>query len=276
MKNIVVFGANGMLGRYVCKYLSQEHSILGLTRKDLDVTDYDLNTLDVVVENIIRGSDVVVNCLGIIKPRVDETGVSTVLVNSVFPRNLADCCKKYNIKIYHISTDCVFSGLGRNQPYNESDIHDATDLYGKTKSLGENQNCCVIRTSIIGEEIGQSRSLIEWAKSQKGKNVKGFVNHHWNGLSCLQLSKLISLTIKDNIYWFGVRHVFSPNIVTKFELLQTINDVYDLDLKIEKSLANDACYRALQTLDGDWDQYLKQNIPEIKEQIAEMKEFRLS
>lgn len=37
--------------------------------------------------------------------------------------------------LIQIATDCVYSG--KKGDYLESDLHDPTDVYGKTKSLGE-------------------------------------------------------------------------------------------------------------------------------------------
>ena len=65
----------------------------------------------------------------------------------------------------------------------ENDPHNASDYYGRTKSLGEPAGAMNIRTSIIGEEAGQARSLMSWILSQKGNEVKGFTNHLWNGLN---------------------------------------------------------------------------------------------
>jgi dTDP-4-dehydrorhamnose reductase len=45
---------------------------------------------------------------------------------------------KSNCKIFQIATDCVFSGSKGN--YNEKNLHDAFDVYGKSKSLGEINN----------------------------------------------------------------------------------------------------------------------------------------
>lgn len=272
--NILVFGANGMLGRYVCKRLSQEHNAMGFTRKDLNVFKLDHTLLPFVLKNTVCGYDVVINCAGIIKSRKDVSSVEFVYINSIFPRILADVCKKANIKMFHVSTDCVYDGFGI-APYSEKDQHTATDLYGKTKSLGENEDCCVIRTSIIGEEIGQSRSLIEWAKSEKGRTVKGFINHWWNGVTCLQLAELFSLMLKDNIYWTGVRHVFSPRVVLKYELLTMISEVYDLGLNVEQVLPDVSCFRALTTTNKEWEKYLREHIPSLKEQLVKMKEFKL-
>mgnify|MGYP000733048583 CR=1 FL=1 len=43
------------------------------------------------------------------------------------------------------------------------------------------------------------------------------------------------LLIKNNKYWTGIRHVYS-NSINKYELLNTINEVYNLNLKISADL----------------------------------------
>jgi len=40
--------------------------------------------------------------------------------------------------------------------------------------LGEPENSCIIRTSIIGEEIKCKRSLLEWIISNKNKEINGY------------------------------------------------------------------------------------------------------
>ena len=71
-----------------------------------------------------------------------------------FPHQLAQICREKNIRLIHMSTDCVFSG--NKGIYTENDPSDADDLYGKTKFLGEVDypGCLTIRTSIIGRETG--------------------------------------------------------------------------------------------------------------------------
>ena len=51
----------------------------------------------------------------------------------------------------HPTTDCVYTGLKGD--YDENDSYDVCDVYGMSKALGESNNCTVIRTSIIGEEL---------------------------------------------------------------------------------------------------------------------------
>ena len=60
-----------------------------------------------------------------------------------------------------LSTDCVFSGEKGN--YIETDIADAKDVYGKSKSMGEIilDNVITIRKSTIGFELSEPHGLFE-------------------------------------------------------------------------------------------------------------------
>jgi len=265
---IYILGSTGMLGRYVSTYLENKNfSVHKICRKDMDLSYINESILESFL-NLYK-DDIVINCAGTIKPRVDELGVlNALLVNSVVPYRLANICEKNRAKMIHITTDCVFTGGKGN--YTEEDEHDVTDVYGRTKSLGEPENCTIIRTSIIGEEIGQSRSLIEWIKSCKNKKVNGFLNHYWNGVTCLQLAKIINEMIEKNIWWNSVRHIYS-NSVNKYELLTIINDIYELNVEIKDINYSTSCDRTLSSIYN-----LDFNIPHLDIQIKELKNFQLT
>ena len=133
----------------------------------------------------------------------------------------------------HITTECVFSG--KKGGYNENDIHDATDIYGISKSLGEPVDVCIIRTSIIGEELYSKKSLIEWIKSCKNGTIDGYDKFYWNGITCLEVANIIFNIIKTDNYWQGVRHFFCNTTVSKYELCNIINDIYKLNIDIKKN-----------------------------------------
>jgi len=264
---VYVFGYTGMLGRYVFTYLKEKgFDVVGISRNEIDATEYTEEELRAVLfHNGFKKDDVIINCMGTIKPQVDKLGtLPAIKVNSVFPHYLSNVCENDGYKMIHITTDCVFSG--KDGLYKENSPHDCIDVYGKTKSLGEPLNCTVVRTSIIGEEVGQSRSLIEWIKSMKDKSANGFTNHNWNGLTCLQVAKVFEDIIVNNKYWKGVRHVFSPNILTKYELVKTVSDIYDLNIKVVPVEAVGKCDRSMSTMYDDY----KFDIPTIEEQIEEL------
>jgi len=243
MTKILVLGSNGMLGNYISTHFSRsaKYSITRMGRHAFDAV------LDGVSRLNVQNYDIVINCIGVIKPLVKDVGVlNTTIVNSIFPHMLADECERLRTKLIHITTDCVFSGkLGF---YVETSDHDALDVYGKTKSLGEPENAMVIRTSIIGEERNSTRSLIEWVKSNNGNIVDGYTNHTWNGVTCLELAKFIERCIVNNIHWLGVRHVFSPTPVTKKELVELIAINFGINLTIIGKETNPPIYRTLSTI----------------------------
>lgn len=161
--------------------------------------------------------------------------------------------------------NCVYDGLKGG--YNEYSEQDALDTYGFTKSIGEPSTATVIRTSIIGEELNNFSSLLEWVKSNKGKEIRGYINHRWNGITCLQFAKICKIIIDNDLYWPGVHHITSPYAVSKYELTKMISDVYELDITVVPFETDVICDRTMTTVFRSFD------IPPLKDQLIEMKEF---
>jgi|TARA_B110000902_G_scaffold261298_1_gene335803 dTDP-4-dehydrorhamnose reductase len=270
--NIFIFGSNGMLGNYVKSYLSKTYTIISFTRKDYDLSKLSIDTLTQLLKSKnIKENDIVINCAGVIPQASNQRGLNTRLyftINSLFPVILSQICDKYEAKMIHITTDCVFSG--KNGNYNENSIHDEINDYGLSKSLGELCKATIIRTSIIGEEIKNKRSLLEWVKSNSGNEINGYTNHYWNGVTCLHLSKIVEDIITKNNFWNGVRHIFSPKSVSKYELVSMINDIYNLNIKINKLETENSVNKTITSMyDNNF------VIPDLFQQIKEMKEFNV-
>ena len=265
---IFIFGSNGMLGNYVKYYLSHHYEIYCLTRNDYDLSKLNINSLEELLLNKhLSNDDVVINCAGVIPQACKQRSLNSKLyftINSLFPVILSQLCNKYGAKMIHITTDCVFSG--KDGLYNELSEHDETNDYGMSKSLGELCNATIIRTSIIGEEPTNKRSLLEWVKSNKGKEINGYINHCWNGVTCLELSKIIYKIINENLYWSGVRHIFSPRSVSKFELVSLINDAYKLNIKINP-FETEKIDKTITTIYNTNSLF---DIPDLKEQISDL------
>lgn len=273
---VIVLGHTGMLGTYVYSHLKEKgYEVVGFNRSDLDISESILNEpilRSFLFHKGVKPDDVIINCMGAIKPMVDKYGtLSAIKVNSLFPHILANVCESEEYKLIHITTDCVFTGDDGN--YTEKSLHDCTDVYGKTKSLGEPENCTVVRTSIIGEEPGTSRSLIEWVKSQDGKTVKGYTNHQWNGLTCHQTAKVFEQIISKNLYWKGVRHIYSPISLNKAQLVDAIAKAHLLNVEVVPGDGPSKCDRTLSTIHFDSETFLpfsmSFNIPDIMRQLIE-------
>jgi dTDP-4-dehydrorhamnose reductase len=268
---IFVFGSNGMLGTYMCSYLSKTYKVIPITRADYDLSTVQIKTLkDLLLSKNIEKDNLVLNCAGVIPQASKQRDLYKNLyyrINSMFPVMLSMICEKIGANMIHITTDCVFDGKLGN--YHEKSDHTETNDYGVSKSLGELCDATIIRTSIIGEEKLNKRSLLEWIRTNKNGSINGFVNHHWNGVTCLELSKIVLEVIESGIYWKGVRHIFSPTSVTKYELVKMINNVYGLGIEI-KPHETETVDKTITTV---YDK--KFQIKELFEQIKELKEYYL-
>lgn len=235
-KKILILGANGMLGYAVAMVFKKDirFDTFVHTRKDPDTLAVDISskTADVLFEEIRKiNPDYIINCVGVIKPMMAKDPVNSIFINAVFPHMLCKACP--DSRVFHITTDCVFSGKGSG--YTEGSVHDAEDAYGKSKSLGEpdEKNCMVLRTSIIGPEVGTQRSLIESVKKNAGGRMDGYLNHYWNGVTTYKLAHVMRNIIGNDAFVPNhMRHIFSSP-VSKFELVNLINDKYSLGITIK-------------------------------------------
>ena len=153
----------------------------------------DLSASDLV--ELLDGAKWAINCIGVIKPHIREDNPAeidrAIRVNALFPYGLARTAEACGVHVLQIATDCVYSGTqGR---YLERDKHDALDVYGKTKSLGEvgSPNMHHLRVSIIGPEPLKHVSLMDWfLKQAPGSSITGYTNHQWNGITTLHFARL--------------------------------------------------------------------------------------
>ncbi len=207
----------------------------------------------------------IINAIGVVKPRIDEAKSESVLNaiqgNTLFPRNLGIYCETSGVHLIQIATDCVYSG--KKGDYLESDLHDPTDVYGKTKSLGEfsSDQISLVRSSIIGREEVNKYSLVEWVNSQASNaSINGFTNHNWNGVTTKVFGMIAAGIIQDKIDPVGTVHLIPQDKVSKFELVNLIkNELVRSDIKVSEFKANVVIDRTLSTELPDLNQRLWQS-----------------
>jgi dTDP-4-dehydrorhamnose reductase len=171
--------------------------------------------------------DFVVNCIGIIKPYINDSDPkqteNAFEINGAFPNRLEAWASKQGAKVIQIATDCVFSGSKGD--YLENSEHDALDVYGKSKSLGEASGPSMmhLRVSIIGPEVAKSSSLLEWVRNQpKNAEISGYTDHFWNGITSMHFARIARGIIENDLFEAGVFHVLPQDSTTKCELVTLI------------------------------------------------------
>jgi dTDP-4-dehydrorhamnose reductase len=244
---VLVFGGRGMLGHAVYRTLSgnPDFDAFATLRDESGrqsfpeplqaglLTGVDANAIDVVMDVFARiRPDAVVNCVGLVKQRdPSKDPLGALPVNAIFPHRLARLCAVSGARLVHVSTDCVFSG--RKGQYNEGDIPDAEDLYGRSKLLGEvdQPHAVTLRTSIIGRELTSRVGLVEWFLASRGR-VRGFTNAIFSGLTTSELARVIAERVLPARDLHGVWHV-SSSPIAKHALLVLLRDAFQSDTEIE-------------------------------------------
>ena len=299
MKTILVFGASGMLGSMVLDCLSRDESLMvsatvrssQLQQKIrerlplietslLDVAQCSVQDLQFVLGDAVWA----VNAIGVTKPFIHDDNPQeverAVRVNSLFPHLLARASEQTGCNVLQIATDCVYSGKTGN--YVENDEHDALDVYGKTKSIGEvySQNVHHLRCSIIGPEPKAPAFLLEWflGQSQNG-SVNGFTNHDWNGVTTLHFAKICRGIVTADIDVPHVQHLIPSGRISKLQMLECFAKEYKRqDVSICPTEATVAIDRTLVTSNERLNQQLWEaagysDIPTVPQMVSELAKF---
>jgi len=260
---VLVFGASGMIGNAMFRVLSAkaDWQVWGTLRssdakrffsgkqQDKLVADVNVEKHGELVRVFTRVKpDVVVNCIGLTKHHTESEDPRQALpLNAQLPHLIADLCDVAEARLIHVSTDCVFAGTKGN--YTESDAPDASDVYGKSKYLGEVHypHAVTLRTSTIGHELQSAYGLLEWFLAQQF-SCKGFSRAIFSGLPSAEFARVVRDVVIPRPDLHGLYHVGAAPI-SKYELLQLIAKTYskqidivmDDDFSIDRSL-NAACF----------------------------------
>ena len=260
--NVLVLGGSGMLGSDLVHTLERSDVHLTVTGRSKFPSSGRTSRVHFAVgepglQQILEKygpGDVVVNCIGLIKHHLDDGDkrhrLDAIRVNAEFPYALADIAERQGFRVIQIATDCVYSGaLGS---YVETSVHDAGDVYGKTKSLGEvpSDQFLNLRCSIIGRELTGSTSLVEWLLSQPLRStIRGFTDHHWNGLTTDAFARIATGLISSRNKVSGTFHIIPADRVTKNELAQMVLSHFGReDITVVPTLTGNLVDRTLATL----------------------------
>lgn len=160
MIKALVTGGNGQLAQCLKDVVNHQD--------ELDVDFQDLPDLDITnkqqLESYFSNNelDYCINCAAYTAVDLaEEQSDLAYAVNAEGPKNLAKVCKKYQVKLLHISTDFVFDGK-KQTPYIESDMPNPLGVYGASKLQGERsiqettEAYFIVRTSWLYSEYGKN------------------------------------------------------------------------------------------------------------------------
>jgi dTDP-4-dehydrorhamnose reductase len=249
MNRVLVLGSTGMVGQTVLRVLAREPrlSVHGTHRRGGGEDPFWLD-----VERGPGGLPAlfarsgpyshVVNCIGDTDTGVDradpEKVQRAIALNALFPHQLAADARQSHARVIHLSTDGVFAGSA--DAYDEDAPPDCTDVYGRSKALGEvtGEGCLTFRCSIVGPDPEGRRGLWEWFRAlPEGARVPGFTDRIWSGVTSLQFAELCRRIVVEGrfeeIRRESAVHHFCPNrALSKFALLGLLKTALRKDVEI--------------------------------------------
>ena len=237
--NILITGAKGNIGTYLCSVLSKSHTIYGLDKTQLDImdkiaTEKTLNELKL---------DAVIHTAAITNKYICEYNESLAYgVNTVGTLNIATCCNLLDIPIFYLSSTDVYGDI-KSSPYSEIDECTPINTYSKSKLGAEEliQTICkkyfILRTSnIFGGNDCFVRKLI------KGKHtaIYLFSNPTFSVTYIEDLAVVIEKLLATEKY--GIYNYTNEGCLSKSQLINSIIEFGNLNIPLivnsDKLLSN--------------------------------------
>lgn len=267
----LVLGASGMAGNMIYSYLKERgYECVGLDKHvtipgclSVDATNF--NALDDVIKN--ENPDIIINCIGILNQFAEDNKELAIKLNSLLPIHLEQVTKDTKIRVFQMSTDCVFSGS--RGAYTEEDLPDGRTWYDRTKAMGElrNNKDLTFRNSIIGPDTNVNGiGLFNWFMKQEG-NISGYTKAMWTGVTTLELAKAMEKAAHSEVY--GLFNCVNNTSISKYKMLCLFKKYMQKDKIIINKNETVVVDKSLRRTNFDFDYA----VPSYEQMIKEMSEW---
>lgn len=247
MTNILITGANGLLGQKLVHLLTTKPDVRltatargqnrlprtdGYTYRSLDITDRQA-VLDVLTD--VR-PDVVIHTAAMTDVDKCELDKETCWAQNVTAvEHLIDACRQTGTFLLHVSTDFIFDGTAG--PYDETAEPNPISFYGWSKYAAEKAIVhsgiawAIARTVLVyGIAHDMSRSnIILWVKNslEAGKNIK-VVTDQWRSPTLAEDLAMGCYLIADGRAE-GIFNISGRDVLTPYDMAIKTADYFHLD-----------------------------------------------
>jgi dTDP-4-dehydrorhamnose reductase len=243
MKKVLIIGANGLLGHAIQRCINPfEYDIYAadssypaiVNNKKLYLDIYNFIMLDTVLHEV--KPNIIIHCAAM--TNVDDCEIKqydALRINHYATVQIAEYCKKYNVRLIFISTDAIFDG--RTGPYSEIDTPNPQNFYGFTKYISEIairyllNNYLIIRTSLIfGKEDCRKINFVDWVLNQlKTYNEVKVVNGQYSNPTYNEDLASNIVYLMDNQYT-GVINIAGNSWLSRYEFAKKIAQAFNYDI----------------------------------------------
>jgi len=227
---IIITGGSGQLGSELKKIMDDVHAFSG--------TELDIRNIDTVYRVFWSiKPDVVIHCGAYTKvDECEKDPKKAYEINALGTRNIAEVCEFIKSIPVYISTAYVFDG-NKNNPYNETDVPNPINIYGRTKLIGEYfirdylEKYYVVRTSWLYGKNGDNIVNNILMKIKEKKEIKAVYDQISSPTYAKDLAEAIKKLIMSGDY--GVFHFCNTGYCSYYDIASKIINYYmAYDIKI--------------------------------------------
>lgn len=210
MKKVLVTGAAGQLGRCIHDIAANypDFDMVFASKSELDIENF-----KEVSELFERESfDYCINTAAYTNvEKAESEPEKAYSINAEAVRNLAECCKRTETVLLHISTDYVFDGK-KKTPYTEADVPNPINVYGASKLEGEEhiqeiyEKYFIIRTSWLYSQYGHNFFKTVLKFGQEGKVLTVTTEQIGTPTNANDLAVILLKIIDSGNQAFGIYH----------------------------------------------------------------------
>ena len=236
MIKILVTGGNGQLAQCLKDVVKNDD--------ELDVDFQDLPALDITNKQQLESYflnnefDYCINCAAYTAVDLaEEQSDLAYAVNGDGPKNLAEVCKKYQVKFLHISTDFVFDGK-KQTPYIETDMPNPLGAYGASKWQGERyiqevmQDYFIIRTSWLYSEYGNNFMKTMLRLSETRDEISVVSDQIGSPTYAVDLAEVLIKIILSSSTNYGIYHYSNSGTISWYDFAVEIFKLFGKKIEV--------------------------------------------
>ena len=243
---ILLIGKNGQLGWELQRTCMTLGEVIAVDYPQVDISQINAlrDLIQTVKPHILLNPAAYTN----VDKAENEVDLARV-VNGVAPGVMAEEMKKLGGALIHYSTDYVFDGK-KGSPYNETDVPNPLNVYGKTKLEGEQMveaiggSYLIFRTSWVYSmrQGGFVNRVLQWARQQETLRIMDDQtgNPTWARMLAEATAQVIAQGRSEPVDYLqekaGLCHLAGAGSCSRFEWAKAI---LELDPKKEEQVVKE-------------------------------------
>lgn len=240
-EKILIFGSSGQIGSRAVELLSTKFELICPTHQEVDVSRKE--RIEEFIDQVKPAQ--ILYCVGFTNiDRAQEEFKEAFLLNAGAVHYITQRARSLHIPFHYLSTEVVFDGKKKDQPYTEDDFPNPLSVCGLTKRGGElvtlaaSKNNSVLRLIICySAKYRRKKDLARLAlsKIKQGEKFRATHNQEINPIYVDHLIYAIEVILKNHAC--GIYHLGATDHTTPYEFARKIARRLNLDDSLIKPIS---------------------------------------